>query len=428
MGGRRCVFAINPLITCYIIEHFVRSLTKGHEIVATIAQIHLHPTTLPKLCSILNFTSNPNPNEPACNIATIATWADRVRYLPQYRWTASLHYVNGKDDYPSQTCAFPGSGGWKGGRGKNLLAGIRNVTGILQTSDGEEEEIGSPVNEALKFLVHFMGDLHMPLHLAGRERGGNGIHVLFDGRHTSECPLIYPSSSPLLSNSHIDLHSLWDGLLIAQGIRNLPANYSRPLPFPEIETHLRGTIYDSYIRKVMWVGIMGQWKDDIDSWISCPPPPPPPSSSSSSSFGGILQTILSLFSRNVADETDDDMVCPYAWAKPINELNCDFIFPKALDKPPYNRAHSSFEATAGIQPVHPAYMPHRYDSIETSTKGATEPYLELDTPEYAGKIRKDLVVEKLLAQAGIRLAGVLNWLFADLEDEEAKDALWTRSF
>jgi hypothetical protein len=59
------------------------------------------------------------------------------------------------------------------------------MTGTLQDWDGEEVEIGSPTNEALKFLVHFYGDLHMPLHLAGRARGGNGIKVLFDGRHTS---------------------------------------------------------------------------------------------------------------------------------------------------------------------------------------------------------------------------------------------------
>jgi hypothetical protein len=89
---------------------------------------------------------------------------------------------------------------------KNLLAAIRNSTVTLQDWDGEEEQVGSPTNEALKFLVHFYGDLHMPLHLAGRARGGNGIKVLFDGRHTSACfnlfdlnphSLVYRSPQPL---------------------------------------------------------------------------------------------------------------------------------------------------------------------------------------------------------------------------------------
>ena len=40
---------------------------------------------------------------------------------------------------------------------------------------------------------------------------------------------------------------------------------------------------------------------------------------------------------------------------------------------------------------------------------------ELDTPEYAGVIEKRMLLEKVLAQGGIRLAGVLNYLFADQE-------------
>lgn len=45
--------------------------------------------------------------------------------------------------------------------------------------------------QAAKFLVHFLGDVHQPLHDEGLERGGNGINVTFDGR---------------VSN----LHAVWD--------------------------------------------------------------------------------------------------------------------------------------------------------------------------------------------------------------------------
>ena len=45
---------------------------------------------------------------------------------------------------------------------------------------------------------------------------------------------------------------------------------------------------------------------------------------------------------------------------------------------------------------------------------ASNHYLELDTPEYSGAIAKAWVVEKLLAQGGIRLAAVLNEIFAPL--------------
>jgi hypothetical protein len=36
--------------------------------------------------------------------------------------------------------------------------------------------------DALKFLIHFFGDLHQPLYAEGLDRGGNEIHVYFDGR------------------------------------------------------------------------------------------------------------------------------------------------------------------------------------------------------------------------------------------------------
>ena len=155
----------------------------GHEIVATIAQIHLHPTVLPTVCAILNFTSH-NPNEPQCHLAPISTWADTFKY--RMRWSAPLHYVNALDDYPPQTCAFPGDRGWAGRKGVNVLGAIRNVTNILEDRLTTTKTMDAAANEALKFLVHFLGDLHMPLHLAGRDRGGNSVKVRFGGRITSK--------------------------------------------------------------------------------------------------------------------------------------------------------------------------------------------------------------------------------------------------
>ena len=93
------------------------------------------------------------------------------------RWSGPLHYVNGVGDHPSQRCVF-GEEGWQGKEGSNVLSAIRNTTGWLEAGyDGAEE--------ALKFLIHFVGDLHQPLHLTGRDKGGNGAKVRFDGRITS---------------------------------------------------------------------------------------------------------------------------------------------------------------------------------------------------------------------------------------------------
>ncbi|KAJ7213009.1 phospholipase C/P1 nuclease [Mycena pura] len=390
----------------------------GHEIAATIAQIHLHPSVLPTMCAILNFTST-NPNEPQCHLAPVATWADKLRY--KMRWSAPLHYIGALDDHPSQTCAFPGLRGWAGKQGGNVLGAIRNVTDILdntvyQRKTGRMSASQYDVaNEALKFLIHFMGDMHMPLHLTGRDRGGNSDKVLFSGRQTN-------------------LHSLWDGLLIAKAIRSVPRKYNRPLPSAKIEYALRGTIYDSYVRMIMVEGVLGKWSNELSDWLTCPAPTPSRvfPVSSPSLFGAIWQHVLLVWDRVVglagAADTDDDLICPFHWATPIHKLNCEIVWPAALDEPPYDRTRLD-EAAQHDDHWHP--ISHVDELKQMDYWGrfvggpVGGPYLELDTPEYAGVISERWIIEKLLAQAGIRLAGVLNYLFADIEDEE-EARQWSR--
>jgi hypothetical protein len=173
-------------------QHSNETCAIGHEIVATIAQIYLDPAVFPAMCDILNFTST-KPNTPPCHLAPVATWADKVRF--KMRWSASLHYIGALGDHPSDTCIFPGERGWAGRKGANVLGAVKNVTGILEDWAGIKQDGGKavqvgyedgPENEALKFLIHFLGDMHMPLHLTGRDRGGNSVKVRFDGRITSE--------------------------------------------------------------------------------------------------------------------------------------------------------------------------------------------------------------------------------------------------
>ena len=59
--------------------------------------------------------------------------------------------------------------------------------------------------EALKFVVHFVGDIHQPFHAIGEARGGNGIHLSFFG--TTNCPF-QGRSAPC------NLHAVWDDGLI----------------------------------------------------------------------------------------------------------------------------------------------------------------------------------------------------------------------
>jgi hypothetical protein len=183
---------------------------------------------------------------------------------------------------------------------------------------------------------------------------------------------------------HTDIHSTWDSLIVAKAIRITPHNYTKPTADHELEKNLRGAIYDPLIRKIVIDGIGGKWKDEVDSWLECPGQQAP---ETLSMWQQTTQLILGRAWRS--SDTDDEVVCPYHWATPLHAMNCEWIWPKEMDEPPYGGPSFS--------------------------RNSSHPYLELDTPEYGGKITREWVVEKLFAMAGIRLAATLNYLFATEE-------------
>jgi hypothetical protein len=91
------------------------------------------------------------------------------------------------------------------------------------------------------------------------------------------------------------------------------------------------------------------------------------------------------------------------------------IWPAELDLPPYNksRVQSDYEHS------------HDHEDPINFWGRPRQPHpdlFELDTPEYAGRLRKEWVVERLMAMAGVRLAGLLNGLFMDEKQLEQGSA------
>lgn len=154
----------------------------GHAIVATIAEVYLQPGVLPVLCSLLG-PSNAADDE-SCSLASVASWADQIKR--KMGWSAALHYANAVADHPPQLCVFPGAKGWEGHKDQNVLGAIRNTTNVLASwAQGNGLADAAAASEALKFLIHFLGDLHQPFHLVGRERGANGVFVRWQTRKNS---------------------------------------------------------------------------------------------------------------------------------------------------------------------------------------------------------------------------------------------------
>ncbi|MBV9510632.1 MAG: S1/P1 Nuclease [Caulobacteraceae bacterium] len=155
----------------------------GHEVTALIAYRHLTPAARAKLDVLL--ASDPDPLT-APDFASRATWADK--YREGHRETAAWHFVDIEIDHPDLAAAcfgFPA-----------LPAGVPASAGpardcVVDKIEEFETELGAPSTSqaerllALKFLIHFVGDLHQPLHAADHEdRGGNciGLAPAPDGR------------------------------------------------------------------------------------------------------------------------------------------------------------------------------------------------------------------------------------------------------
>ena len=157
----------------------------GHRLVALLAWDDLTPQARRQAEVLLQGEQDPT-------LAGIASWADDLRKHDPVlgRTSARWHFVNlGEHD-----CAYEQVRDCPGGN--CVVEAIRTQAAIL----ADPERTHAERLQALKFVVHFVGDVHQPLH-AGHadDRGGNDYQVNWNGKGSN-------------------LHSLWDsGLLRSTG-------------------------------------------------------------------------------------------------------------------------------------------------------------------------------------------------------------------
>ncbi len=145
--------------------------TLGHQTVAWIAQSLISDETALYVQRALDSAASDY-------MANISTWADTYRYSDVGGWSAPLHYIDANDSPPgecdvdfNQDCGESGC----------VVSAIVNYTKIVM--DAGSAETGR--RDAMRFLIHFVGDIHQPLHVENLERGGNGINVTFGDKDTN---------------------------------------------------------------------------------------------------------------------------------------------------------------------------------------------------------------------------------------------------
>ena len=150
----------------------------GHRIVGRIAANHLTTEAAVAVTSLIGPES----------LDQVSTWADEIRndpnWQPPLRNPTPWHYISIDDAETLETTARDPAG--------DVLEAIGRFSAVLR-----DPQAPRPAKqEALRFVVHFVGDVHQPLHVGRRaDRGGNSVDVTLFGEKTN-------------------LHSVWDGGLI----------------------------------------------------------------------------------------------------------------------------------------------------------------------------------------------------------------------
>ncbi|MDQ6705022.1 MAG: S1/P1 nuclease [Acidobacteriota bacterium] len=169
----------------------------GHQIVALIAESHLNPRALAGVMDLLR--SQPFDHStrkfwvdgPADAMADSSTWADDVKREEK---NGPWHYIDiprGVEHADLRAYCEPVGPSVDGkDRPGCILTAMRYEQGILR------DEAAAPADraKALRYLIHFMGDLHQPLHTTdNNDHGGNCVPLQF-------------LDAPKRSN----LHDVWD--------------------------------------------------------------------------------------------------------------------------------------------------------------------------------------------------------------------------
>lgn len=155
---------------------------EGHAMVADMAEAHLTPLAAKEVRYLLEV-------EGYRHLDQVSSWADAIR--SDAPGTGPWHYV----DIPLYASGYAQSRDCHWDEHNQQVVDLTCVVAQLpmfvhvlaDKTQGDDKRL-----VALKWVVHLVGDIHQPLHAEDdHDRGGNTIHMVFDGKQTN-------------------LHALWD--------------------------------------------------------------------------------------------------------------------------------------------------------------------------------------------------------------------------
>jgi hypothetical protein len=164
----------------------------GHMMVAQIAFARLNPRAKAQVNALLALPINPAAiSSQSKDFVNAAHWADDLRPFPEFDSFKELHFID--TPFSTDGTALPTL------PPPNIVTALEDNVNILKTSTDKNAQA-----QALRLIIHFVGDIHQPLHCATRvdkanpdgDRGGNLVSIMI------------PDSNGQLKKSN--LHSYWD--------------------------------------------------------------------------------------------------------------------------------------------------------------------------------------------------------------------------
>jgi len=198
-------------LVCFILFTPVMSLgwgAGGHMMTAQIAFDRLNPRAKAQVRTLLAIPINPaDVTRQSPDFVNAAHWADDLRPFSEFDPFKELHFID--TAFSNDGTALPAT------PTPNIVTALEENVNTLRTSTDQNARA-----QALRLIIHFVGDIHQPLHCATRvdrahpdgDRGGNLVKIKI--------------RQPNGELKETNLHSYWDG-----GLGSFPKsgpNFSPP--------------------------------------------------------------------------------------------------------------------------------------------------------------------------------------------------------
>ncbi|MFT8736362.1 MAG: S1/P1 nuclease [Zymomonas mobilis] len=169
---------------------------EGHEAIAALAWKYMTPTTRKKVDALLAMDQD-TLTQP--DLMSRATWADKWRSAGHGE-TEPWHFIDIEIDHPNvvSACSAAADRANPASNGGAQPCVISQLDRFERQLSSKDTSVADRVL-ALKYVLHFVGDLHQPLHAADHDdRGGNCVKITVN------------------NTKSLNLHSYWDTYVVKE--------------------------------------------------------------------------------------------------------------------------------------------------------------------------------------------------------------------